>query len=191
MAGNAKHAGGHRWGRWRIAIWSVPALFMLLIAIAMQFSDEVDWTWLDFAFAGFVLYGALGAYELVASRSASTAYRTGVGVAILAAVMLVWSIGAVGLTDSDADGFYFVVLAIGVVGAFVARFQPTGMARAMFVTALATGAVGVVALVAGIVPTHNSAVEILGMSGFFVMLFSGSSLLFRDASQEESARNGV
>lgn len=32
---------------------------------------------------------------------------------------------------------YFEVLAVGIIGALIARFRPRGMARALFATALA------------------------------------------------------
>ena len=41
---------------------------------------------------------------------------------------------------------YFGVLAVGFIGAFIARFQPRGMARALFATAVAQALVPVIAL---------------------------------------------
>jgi len=57
------------------------------------------------------------------------------------------------------------------------------MARAMLATTLAHASVGLIALIAGIVPPHNSAFEILGLTAFFVVLFGGSALLFREAAR--------
>ena len=53
----------------------------------------------------------------------------------------------------------------------------------MFAVALAEASVGVGALIAGVVPAHNSAFVILGISGFFAALFVGSALLFRQAAR--------
>jgi hypothetical protein len=47
---------------------------------------------------------------------------------------------------------YIGVLAVGIIGAIVARFRPHGMARALFATALAQALVAVIALLAGLVP---------------------------------------
>jgi hypothetical protein len=153
----------------------------------MQFTDEVNWTVGDFVFAAVLLFGSLGAYELLARKTGDTAYRAGVGVAIAAAFLLVWVNGAVGITDSDADLMLLLwVPTVGIIGAIIARFQPRGMARAMFATALAQALVAVTALIAGIVPAYNSAFEILALNGFFVALFVGSALLFQHAAREQS-----
>ncbi len=81
---------------------------------------------------------------------------------------------------------YFGVLAVGIIGAIIARFQPHGMAPALFATALAQALVVVIALIAG---KHQSSVssvpEIVILNGFFVALFVGSALLFRYATREQ------
>ena len=183
LAGTTENGGGRPWSPWRIAVWAAPALFMLLMAIAMQFGDEVNWTGSDFVFAAVVLYGALGAYERVARMPGDATYRAGFGVGIAALVLLVWGNAAVGITDTDADGAYLVVLAVGVVGAFIARFRPAGMTQAMSATAIAMAAVSVIALLAGMVGPNNSAFEILGITAFYVALFAGSAVLFREAAR--------
>ena len=164
-----------------MAAWAAAALVLLAPLVAMQFTDEVNWTASDFVFAGALMFGALGTYELTARTTGNTAYRAAAGVALAAAVLLLWANGAVGITDSAADAIYAGVPAVGIIGAIVARFQPRGMARAMFATALAQALVGVFALLAGMVPAYNSAFEILGISAFFAALFLGSALLFRKA----------
>ncbi|MGI9175355.1 MAG: hypothetical protein ACR2GR_08575, partial [Rhodothermales bacterium] len=80
---------------------------------------------------------------------------------------------------------------VGIIGAIIARFQPRGMARAMFAMALAQALVAVIALIAGIVPAYNSAFEILGITGFFVALFVGSAWLFRKAAAREHPPAGA
>ncbi len=162
-----------------MAAWIGTALILLAPLVAMQFTDEVDWTAGDFVFAGALLFGALGAYEFTIRKTSNTAYRAAVGIALASAVLLLWVNAAVGITDSAADAMYAGVPAVAVFGAIVARFQPRGMARAMFATALAQALIGVIALTAGIVPAYNSAFEILGISAFFGALFIGSALLFR------------
>jgi hypothetical protein len=159
---------------------------LLLPLLAMQVTGEVNWTGSDFVFAGALMFGALGAYEVAVRMTGNRAYRAGAGLAIVTAFLLVWINAAVGITDSDADGMYLVVLALALVGALVARFRPAGMARAMMAAALATLSVGVVALVAGVVPAYNSAFEILGLSTFFAVLWGGSALLFREAARGET-----
>jgi len=82
---------------------------------------------------------------------------------------------------------YCGVLAVGIIGAVIARFQPHGMARALFSTAFAQALVTVIALLAG---KHQSSVssvpEILILNGFFIALFLGSARLFGNAAREET-----
>jgi hypothetical protein len=109
-------------------------------------------------------------------------YRAAAGIAIAAALLLTWGNAAVGITDSTADGMYLGVPAIGIIGAVIARLRPRGMARTMFAAAIAQVLIAVIALAAGMVADHNSTLEIAGITGFFVALWIGSALLFRQAA---------
>ncbi len=118
--------------------------------------------------------------------SRATAYRSAVAVAVGAALMLVWlmsAVGVIGIEGDRADLLFFGVLAMGLSGAIVARFQAEGMARAMIVTAAATILVGVIALLLGKhQAAYTSVFEIMGLSGMFATLFAGSAVLFRRAA---------
>src|SRR5918994_7255825 len=98
----------------------------------------------------------------------TTAYRTAAGLALAAAVLIVWlsvAAGLIGIEDDDpANLMYVGVLAIGFIGAITARFQPRGLARALFATALAQALVGVIALQS---PNTASPVQILMLHGLF------------------------
>jgi len=72
---------------------------------------------------------------------------------------------------------YDGVLAVGIIGAIIARFQPHGMARALVATALAQALVAVIALIAGLGHT-------LILTGSFVALWLTSARLFRKAARE-------
>ena len=114
------------------------------------------------------------------------AYRLAVGASIATALLLVWIIGAVGLIGVEGDPFdrlYGGVLAVGIIGALIARFRPAGMARAMVATALAQTLVCVIALIIGKqhVPV-SSVLEIVLLNGFYVVLWIGSAWLFRKAA---------
>jgi hypothetical protein len=123
-------------------------------------------------------------------KTGNTAYKAAVGLAIATPLLLVWVIGAVGVLGVDGDPedlMYIGVLAIGIIGAIIARFQPRGMARALFATALAQALVAVIALFLGMHQAPYSSVgEILGLNGFFVALFLGSAWLFRKAARERT-----
>jgi hypothetical protein len=187
MTGKTENSGGRCGSRWRIAAWAVAALVLLVPLIAMQFTEKVNWDVADFAVAGALLVGTGVTYELAVRKTGDTAYRAAVGVALAAAFILVWVNGAVGIIGTehdDANLMYGGVLAVGIIGAVIARFQPHGMARALLATALAQALVAVIALPAGL----GSAgpiwpLDLLALTGLFVALFVGSALLFRKAAR--------
>jgi hypothetical protein len=147
MAGNTENSGGRRGSRWRIAIWAVIAALILLPLLAMQFTDEMAWGAADFVMAGALLFGAGLTYELMARTRANIVYRAAVGVALGAALILVWlslGVGIIGRDGDPANLMYFGVLAVGVIGALVSRLRPLGMARALFATALAQTSVAAI-----------------------------------------------
>lgn len=116
----------------------------------------------------------------------NNAYRIAAGLAIASTFILVWLSLGVGIIGADGDRanlMYFGVLAVGIAGALIARFQPRGMARALIAMALAQAAVGVIALIARLGHPYSGPLEILGLTGFFVMLFVGSAWLFRHAAR--------
>jgi hypothetical protein len=165
------------------------ALILLVPLLAMQFTDEVAWGMFDFVVAGTLLGGTGLIHQLAARRAGNIAYRAAVGVALAAALLLVWlvlAVGVIGDTGDPADLMYVGVLAVGVVGAVTARFRPNGMARALLATALAQALVAVIVLIAGKHQLPPSSVsEILGLNGLFVTLFIGSAWLFRHAAREQ------
>ena len=123
------------------------------------------------------------------------AYRLAGGAALATGVLLLWIIGAVGLIGVEGDPFdrwYGGVLAVGLFAALIARFRPRGMACAMVAAALAQALVAGIALVIG--KQHSpvsSVVEIVGLNGFFVMLWLVSARLFvRAARLREAAPAG-
>ena len=114
------------------------------------------------------------------------AYRAAGAAALGSGLLLLWSnlaVGLIGSEDERANLMYFGVLAVGIAGAFIARFQPQGMAVALFATAAAVGLVAAIALAAGMDEYPESSVmEILAVNGFFMVLFVGSGVLFKRAS---------
>jgi len=184
--GNDDRGDGRRWSPLRLAGWTGAGLLLLAPLVAMQVTEEVVWTPGDFAFAAALLLGVGVPIELAVRKTGSFAYRAGAGVALLAAFLMVWSSGAVGITDGAGDLLYIGMLGIGIIGAFVARFRPHGMAQAMAATALGLVAAGVITVAAGLVPETNTAVQILAITGFFVALFAGSAWLFLKAADVEA-----
>jgi hypothetical protein len=116
----------------------------------------------------------------------NTAYRSAVGIALAAAVMLVWlslGVGIIGADGDPANRMYFGVLAVGIIGAVLARLRPDGMARALLATALAQAAVAAIALIARLGLPYSGPAELVLLNGFFVACFAGSAWLFRRAAR--------
>ncbi len=189
MGGNTGNGAGRRGRHWRIARWTAAALILLLPLVAMQFTDEVNWDVADFALFGALLIAVGVPYELAVRTTGNNAARAAVGIALGAAFILVWVNGAVGIIgseDNPANLMYGGVLAVGIIGAAIARFQPQGMARALFATAVAQALVAVIALIGRLGAPWSGPLEIVALNGFFVALFTGSALLFLKAARGRS-----
>ena len=120
-----------------------------------------------------------------------TAYRTALGMALAAAFLLVWlslGVGIIGKDGDPANLMYFGVLAIGVIGAVIARLRPHGMARALFAAALAQALVAAIALIASLGLPYSPPAEIVLLNGFFIAMFAASAWLFRRAAGEPMQR---
>ena len=129
----------------------------------------------------YVLFFGTGlAYALIARRMSVWAYKAGVGLALAAGFALGWS-NMVHVADSEnpANLAYYGVLAVGGVGAWLARLEARGLARTLFAMA-ATLALIAVMLPSGAPPdlARNMAIG----HGVLVALFTASGLLFRHAS---------
>ena len=147
------------------------------------------WDIIDFTVFGAMLLGVGVIYTLAKRKTDNRAYRFAVGVALAAAFILTWVNGAVGIIgdeSDDANMMYFGVLTVGIIGAIIARFQPHGMVRALYATALAQAAVAVIAVTAGLGSTAPIwPKDILILTGFFVALWLLSAWLFRNAAREQ------
>lgn len=171
-----------------------PALttgfILLLLLVAMQFNKEMTWSPFDFILAGILLFGTGLAYESVAWKAGSTAYRVAMGVALAAALLLVWvnlAVGVIGSEDNPANLLFGGVLAVGIIGAIAARLRPHGMARTMLATALAQGLVPVIALVIWKPEMSVGVVGVFGANAVFVLLWLASAWLFRRVSATGAA----
>ena len=139
-------------------------------------------------FLGLLFVAATLVFLITRIRGTIT-YRCAVGLALAAAFIIVWvnlAVGIIGDEDNPANLMYVGALAVGIIGAIIARFRPHGMARALFATALAHVLIAVIVLVAGLgVPGRPGPGVILVFNGFLVALFVGSALLFRHAARQQ------
>ena len=188
MARNMETAGPRRRNRWRWAIWGTAAFLLLLPAIAMRFPGSgVDWDARDFTIMGVMFFIACGSYEAVARISDNTAYRAASGIAIVTAFLTVWVNLAAGMLGSErnpANLLFGGVLAIALVGVFLARFRPRGMAHAMQAAATGQAAMALYALFGGYA-------EVTLHVGLFALPWLLSAQLFKKAAREFAAVDEV
>jgi hypothetical protein len=162
----------------RVALGALAALMVPLVASRVV--DGWNWPARSFVFV-YVLFFATGmVYAVIARKMDAWSYKAGVGVALVAGFALGWS-NMVHVADSEnpANLLYYSVLAVGTVGAWLARLEARGLARTLFAMA-ATLALIAVLLPSGAPPdlARNMAIG----HGVFVALLTASGLLFRHAS---------
>lgn len=178
----AKDGSGQAGSRWRLAVWGAAAALLLLPLVAMQFTDEVDWDLADFVFAGVLVAGVCATYELAVRRTRNRTYRAAAAVALAAAFILLWgnaAVGVIGSEDNPANRMFPGVIAVGFIGALLARFRPHGMAYALLATAFAQVLAAGVALGTGLGSTVLVTV-------FFTALWLVAAALFRKAASEQA-----
>ena len=170
-----------------IRIVLVTAGVLLVPFFGNIYVDGWSWHWYTFVLAGILLFGAGLTYELVAKRMSNKAYKFAVGLAVGTALILGW-VNMVRISESENLAYlmYYGVLAVGFIGAFIARFKPRGMSRILFGMAIAQMSVPVIALIIWPPPVISWApgvTQVFGLNVFFAILFVGSALLFRRASR--------
>jgi len=167
-----------RLSRWlRIAIWG-GAVFAWMIPVAAKLMINIPWTTFDFVAWGVMLLVAAGVCEIGLRLSGDLAYRAGMVVAVGTSFLIVWSnlaVGIIGNEDNPLNQIFFGVIAIGIIGSFLARFRPRGMALAMAATAAAQFGTAFVALADGQI--------VFGIVGVFSLGWLLAAWLFREAAR--------
>lgn len=142
---NDQTIGGGRGGNgWRIAGWGLAVFLLALPFVAMQMTNEVNWSPGDFVFAA-VLFGSVGlAIEFLVRMSDNAYYRWGAVVAVLTAFLTVWvnaAVGMIGDGDTIHVPLFGALLVFALIGCVAVRFRSRGMARVMLAVALAQAAI--------------------------------------------------
>jgi len=167
----------------RLIGWTIVAGLLITPAIAMRFTDEVQWTTSDFVFAGVVLIGAGAIAELAVRVSGDWSYRIGAGLAVLASVLLLWINGAVGIIgseDNPANLLYLAIILAAFVGAVASRFRPGGMSLAMASAAGLQAIIGALAVSRGWGKgSENWPQPVIVLSIVFCLIWLSSASLFR------------
>ena len=178
---NAQHNFSQGKNPLRPIVWGGAAALLLLPLVAMQFTNEVNWTLSDFVVFGVMLLVACGIYELAVRASSNKVYRLAAGIAVIGVFFQVWAILAVGIIGNEsipANLMFLSIPVVGVVGAILARFKARGMASTLYAMSITQV---LIALVAWIVVGAN----ILLMTGLFALLWLIAAGLFRKAAVAE------
>jgi len=87
-----------------INVLLTTAILLLIPLIAMQFTDEVNWTLSDFVVAAMLLLGTGLIYELVLRNINNLRYRIAICGALLFALIMIWVELAVGILGTPFSG---------------------------------------------------------------------------------------
>lgn len=87
-----------------IIIVFTSVIVLLIPLIAMQFTDEVKWTLIDFGVAGALLLGTGLMCELVMGKVNNNKYRIAFCAMILLVLLLIWAELAVGIFGTMLSG---------------------------------------------------------------------------------------
>jgi hypothetical protein len=184
------HGGGRRRSLWKGPALTT-ALFLLIPLLGNTFVEGWHWKFGGFVVFGTFIFGLGLTYELVTRKVETIAYRVALGIALAAGFVLVWGNFVQAADDINPNAMmYLWVPLVGTIGAAIARFRPAGMARALFVTALAQALVLAIALMIRNPQVTSWTPAVLrgfGMNALLAMVFVGSAFLFRKARRGESA----
>jgi len=187
-------AAGVRSGEWKpspwlLLLWAVPTALLITPAVMMRRAVEGwDWSGFDFVFAAVLLYGTTGLIDLAIRKGGNTAYRLGAGLAVLAAFLLIWINGAVGVIgneDNPANLVFIGIIGVALAGSILARFGARGMSRAMLVAcALNVAVAAAVPAFAWGADERPGAIGLMILIGGFALMWGLSSALFAKAARD-------
>jgi len=117
--------------------------------------------------------------------SNKTAYRLAIAGSLLAVILLIWlslGVGIIGADGDPANRMYFVVVAVGIIGALVMRLKPAGMMRVLLAMAFVQVIITGIAMIAKMGLPYSGPMELILLNGFFIVAFLVAAWLFRKAS---------
>ena len=190
MSEHVELNGGRSGLPWRWIGWGLAAFLLLLPAIAMQFTREVNWGLGDFLAMGFMM-GILGmGLELAVRASRNNAYRAGAAAALLTGFLVTWSnlaVGIIGSEDHPANGMFFGVIALAIIGSFVSQFRARGMGRAMTLATIGQFAVPFVAIAIWNPPFTPDLLKTVVFNSIFAAMWYFAAAMFRKAEADQAA----
>ncbi|QDP20235.1 hypothetical protein [Sphingomonas xanthus] len=174
---NAEIGGKPRfWNGWRVMGWGMVAALLVTPAIAMRFTQEVDWSPADFVVMGGLMVSIGLMIEFLVRQSGNLAYRLASVIAALTIFLTIWVNLAVGMIGEEGgyNLLFLALMVLAVAGAIAVSFRPRSLVW------IATG-VGLLQLLAGAVglPTDPRGAMLSMMFALPWMLAAG---LYRHAA---------
>lgn len=167
---------------------SLAALGLLVVPlVASRIVEGWNWGVGGFVFT-YVLFFLTGmAYALIARTMNAWAYKAAVAISLVSGFVLGWSTMVhTSETENPVNLVYFGVLAVGAIGATLARLKARGMARALFAMVAALAVAG---FIAQVLTTNTPAGPVwnIGVAhGGLAAVFATAGFLFRRASLHEA-----
>lgn len=159
---------------------------MMMVPITIQLvRGDFGWSPADFIGLGAVLFVGCLVFDFAARRSPNFEYLMGTMAAMAASFGLFVVNGAVGLIGSEDEAhnlLFLAVIAVAVVGSFLARLRPKPMARAMAAAALAHAVISVFLLFAARGGSDgHPLMEVVGLTVFGGVWLASACLFHRSA----------
>lgn len=85
-------------------IITIIGILLLIPLIGMQFTEEINWTLLDFMIAGVLLLGTGLIFELILRKVKHKNYRIIIAIALFTLLLLIWAELAVGVFGTPFAG---------------------------------------------------------------------------------------
>lgn len=165
-----------------IIIAVVTACILMIPLVAMQFTEEVNWSLSDFIIMGTLIFGTGVVYDWISSRGNNKLYRIAVSIAVFTVFLLTWvnmAVGIIGSDKNDANLMYFSLIPIGLAGALIVKFQANGMAVVAFVLAGIQMLIPITAFIINKPDFDPGVAAVFAINAIFSVLFIGSGLLFK------------
>ncbi len=85
-------------------IFLIITILLLTPLIAMQFTDEVEWTLIDFIIAGTLLLSTGLIFDLIIKKIKNIQYRIAISIVLFIILLLIWAELAVGIFGTSIGG---------------------------------------------------------------------------------------
>jgi hypothetical protein len=167
----------------RRVLWIGAAALFALPLVASLLTQEMAWSFGDFALFGSMLLAVCGSYELAMILSDKRAYRLGFGLTLLGMFLLVFAnlaVGIIGSEENPVNLAFFGIPLVGIAGALITRLSARGLATTLYVMA-------VLQIAAALLFPAQDMVFMLLVTGIFTALwlaaaqaFSVAARVFRD-----------